>query len=387
MRGQDTTFRRRRLVPQIIVALWLPLCFAFAGANQQFLPDKYFADSKYIQSLAMVATGPSSDSFVTTAWIYRALGAFEYPPITQLVTVAFFFITAFSCAPWLEVSRFTLLEVLLFCFCGAEAAIYLAQFSKESIIVLVVLVLVVMPKTAAGDVPFVAIACIYAYTIRDYWFIVAALYVAFRFLLRLKKPVMILIFVVVALLCLAVGASVALGLSLNSFRQAVAQFNSLYANTAIQNYVPVKGPLGVAANDLCTLALLIIPLPLLRSSAPTYLAFAGLMTVLWINLFYVVYKGMRKKWFVLDVRLSRAVSMLLAMLVVQSIFEPDYGSYIKHLTPLLPLFFFVLRARRELKIATTQHAKQDSRNSQEDDHIDVTNGSRPRALHRQPGPS
>jgi hypothetical protein len=352
MGDEDTTLRGRRLVPQIIVGVWLPLCFAFASINQEFLPEKYFADSKHIEGLALVATGPSPESFVTTAWIYQTLQAFEYPMVTQLVTLALFFATAFCCASWLEVSRFGALEVVLFCFCGVEAARYLAQFSKESIVVLVVLGLVVMPRRALGDVLFLALACGYAYTIRNYWFIVAVLYLAFRLLLRLRKPSRIPIFVVVALLCLAFGTDMVLGLNLNSFREAVAQTNSLYAQTAIQHYIPVTGPLGVAANALCTLVLLVIPLPLALSSAPVYLAFAGLMTVLWINLFFVVHKGMRKSWFVPDVQLSRAVSLLLAMLIVQAIFEPDYGSYIKHLTPLLPLFFFALRVRRQNQSAT-----------------------------------
>lgn len=352
MDDDDTTLRLRRVVPQIVIGVWLPLCFAFASVNQIYLPEKYFADSEHIAGLALVATGPSPDSFITTAWVYRTLGAFEHPVITQLTTLALFFAMTFCCASWLEVSRFGVLEVVLFCFCGTEAAIYLAQFSKESIVVLVVLALVVMPRRALGDALFLALACGYAYTIRSYWFIVAGLYLAFRLLLRLRKPSWIPIFMTVALFCLAFGVHGVLGLNLDSFREAVAQTNSLYAQTVIQNYIPATGPLGNAANALCTLVLLVIPLPLVLSSAPVYLTFAGLMTVLWINLFSVVHKGMHKSWFVLDVQLSRAVSLLLAMLTVQAIFEPDYGSYVKHLTPLLPLFFFVLRARRQNKSAT-----------------------------------
>lgn len=349
MADRDTMFRLRQVLPQIVVGVWVPLCFAFASTNQSFLPEKYFADSNYIKGLVLVATGPSADSFVTTAWIYRALGAFDYPTITQMVTLALFFAVVFCCAHWLDISRFGVLEVVLFCFCGIEAAIYLAQFSKESIVVLIVLVLVVIPRGTVGDVLFLALACGYAYLIRNYWFLVAALYLAFRLLLQWRKPSRIHIFVVVALLCLAFGSDLIVGLNLNSAREVVAQTNSLYANTVIQDYIPVTGPLGGAANALCTLVLLVVPLPLLVTPEPVYLAFSGLITALWLNLFFVVYKGMRKSWFTVDVMLSRSVSLLLAILVVQAIFEPDYGSYIKHLTPFLPLFFFSLRARRHNK--------------------------------------
>jgi hypothetical protein len=199
-----------------------------------------------------------------------------------------------SLAGYLSVWR---AELVLFCFCSVEAAIYLAQFSKESIVVLIILALVAIPRGATGDVLFVALARGYACLIRNYWFLVAALYLAFRLLLHARKPSSLPIFVVIAMLCLTVGSDLIFGLNLNSAREVVAQTNSLYANTVIQDYKPVTGPLGGAANALCTLVLLVIPLPLLATSEPVYLAFSGLITVLWLNLFFVVRKGMRKSWF------------------------------------------------------------------------------------------
>ncbi len=41
-------------------------------------------------------------------------------------------------------------------------------------------------------------------------------------------------------------------------------------------------------------------------------------------------------------RPERAVALLLALVVVQAIFEPDYGSYVKHMVPVLPLFLALL---------------------------------------------
>jgi hypothetical protein len=189
-------------------------------------------------------------------------------------------------------------------------------------------------------------ACGYALMIRNYWFLIAVAYAAFRLLLRSGNPYRIPIFVVIAMVCMAFGTAVALGVNLNSFREVVSQTNSLYAQTAIQDYIPVTGPLGGASNALCTLLLLLVPIPLAVTGSPVYLAFAGVMAILWITLLTVVRRGMRNGWFVFDVRLARAVSLLLAMVTVLAVFEPDYGSYIKHLTPVLPLFFFVLRARR-----------------------------------------
>lgn len=361
--GVDGVLGLRRVAPQIAVAVWVSLCFAFAAVNRSFLPDKYFADSDHLAGLALTATGPAADSFITTAWLYRSVGGFAFPVATQLITLALFFVVVFRCAGWLEISRFGPTQLVLFAFCGAEAAIYLAQYSKESAVVLLVLALVALPTAVWADVLFLALACGYAYLIRNYWFLIAVLYVALRLLLRTRKPSRVPALLALAMLGMALGTAVALGVNLNSFREAVAESNSLYAATAIQDYIRVAGPLGGAANALCTLALLIVPVPLLLAGSPVYLVFAGLMSVLWLNLVAVVRTGMRAGWFRADTRLSRAVSVLIATVAVQAVFEPDYGSYIKHLTPLLPLFFAPLLAlRRNRSTAqTVRHAHQPGR--------------------------
>lgn len=37
---------------------------------------------------------------------------------------------------------------------------------------------------------------------------------------------------------------------------------------------------------------------------------------------------------------------ILAFTTIQSVFEPAYGSYVRHLSPLYPLFFYVLFVAR-----------------------------------------
>jgi quinol-cytochrome oxidoreductase complex cytochrome b subunit len=46
-----------------------------------------------------------------------------------------------------------------------------------------------------------------------------------------------------------------------------------------------------------------------------------------------------------SLRATRAAALLLAVVLVQAIFEPDFGSYLKHLTPLLPLFLTLVPLR------------------------------------------
>jgi uncharacterized membrane protein len=342
----ETASGPRRGTPQVVVAIWVALCLGLAGMAEQLLPEKYVQDAHHIEHLALSATGPAADSFVTTAWVYKLFGGFAIPELTALVTFVLFLVVLFRCAPWLEISRFGPVELTLFCFCAVEAAIYIAPYSKESIVVLVVLTLTLVSTKPAGDVAFLTVVCLYAGFIRQYWFIIAALYVGMRLLLRMRRPMWIVAFIVLAVLVMAVGVSVVMHMNLNSFRQMVAQYNSAYAQTAIKDYIPVNGPVGGAANALLSLILLAAPIPLIITGSPVYLVFAALMIVLWLTLFTTVRDGMRQGLFRTDVRSARASALLLATLPTLAIFEPDYGSYLKHLTPLLPLFFLSLRARR-----------------------------------------
>lgn len=335
-----------QVVRQLFVLVTVAMCVGFAVAKEDVLPDKYFSDSQHIQSLDMAATGPSPDSFMTMAWLYRLVGGFDYPMGTYLVTLALFFVVVFRCVGWDDIRRFGVLESVLFAFAGAEAAIYLAQYSKESVIVLLVLTLVLMPRQLYGDLLFVALACGYAYEVRQYWFIVAGLYLGLRFLLRARRARWLPIFLVISVVVLAFGVKLGMGVDLTSFRTGVNASNRPYADSTIHDYIPVTGPLGSAANVLLTMVLLVVPVPLILALSPSYLVFGGIISLLWLCVLRVARTGMHRGWFRADVRLSRAVSLLLAMLAVQAIFEPDYGSYIKHLTPLLPLFFVALRARR-----------------------------------------
>jgi hypothetical protein len=340
----------RGLANQFLAAIWLVGCFAFAALNETVLPDRYFADSHHIAALALTATGPDKDSFITTAWVYRILGGFDSATATSLVTLGLFFIVLFRCGPWMHIAEFGPMQTVLYCFAGLEAAIYLAQYSKESLIVVIVAVLVFTPATRSGDLLLLAVVAGYAWLIRTYWFIIAVLYVAFRILLRKPKPWRIAWFVVIALVGCAVGFTTLTGQDLDSLRRTVAQTNSLYANTAIHDYVPLGGPAGGAANAVVTLLTLVVPVPLLLAGSPVYVVFAVLMTLLWTRLLGCVAVGTREGWFAADPQLGRAVSLLMAMLTVEAIFEPDYGSYIKHLTALLPLFVPVLKVWRDRRM-------------------------------------
>lgn len=87
---------------------------------------------------------------------------------------------------------------------------------------------------------------------------------------------------------------------------------------------------------------LVAPRPLLATPGAVHVAYAGLIGV------YLA--GLRRGPLASlsgplgadrDAR-RLGLSFLLALLTVQALFEPDYGSYLRHLTPVLPLLLCIL---------------------------------------------
>jgi len=341
--------RLRRVLPQIVVVAWLPLCVGFAMVNREWLPPKYFFDGDQIEVEMGVATGPSTNSFITMAWIYRSVGLAHNATLVAAVTMLAFVALLLVCARWSDLPRLSLIEIGAFCFAAAAAAVYLAQYSKEGLILVLVGLLVLLPRHVAAELVFVAAACLYAAGVRPYWFMVVALYIALRVVLHVgRRPWMVPALLVLAMFGFAIAVAVLMGGDLDQFRSDVnqARANSDLAQTLIPTFVPGSGPLIGGLNGLVSLAILVVPVPLLLDPSPIYLGFAVVIACLWVLLVPVVRRGMVQGWFRRDVPLARAMALLIAMLTVQAVFEPDYGSYIKHLTPLLPLFLLVYARAR-----------------------------------------
>jgi hypothetical protein len=351
----DRIVRLRRVLPQVAAIVWLPACFVFGLFNREFLPEKYFYDDGTIQKHLSRSASASEDTFRTMAALYEFLGAAGHPRAVAAVTMLVFFLLLLRCASWNDLMHCSWYETAVFCLSAVAGAVYLAQYSKESLILLLVLILVWLPRHVALDMAFVGLCCAYAYFVREYWFLVAGLFLALRTTLATTRRALLLpLAMVAALFAFAYGIEIVLGVDLNSFRDQVAEWrvNSQDAQTEIRGYLPTDSPDLAAANAALTLLLLVVPVPLLLNPSLTYIAFTVAISSMWLALAATMFRYCRSGHFVRDHRSARAAALLLAMVTVQAVFEPDYGSYLKHLTPLLPLFLVVLVRRRRFSSDT-----------------------------------
>ena len=143
---------------------------------------------------------------------------------------------------------------------------------------------------------------------------------------------------ITAIVLASVVFSLAIGIytgdSGDHFRTSVNEVRLGDGSTAtlIPRYVAGEGQLVGILNNLLTMVFMVIPMPLLALMRPYYLASALLIFALWANVFL----GFRKLKVSTNTWALRAFALMVGFLVAQGVFEPDYGSALRHLAPLVP---------------------------------------------------
>ena len=375
--GRSTTVRPDETPPRI--ESWGAFCqlsllalaaVAIMAASQvrHFLPERFLLDGIYIGQTLQVPDGSldPGDPFRNIALVYRVLGLTHAPNAAAVLALTGFVVAMFAALRWEELARLTPLGLGVIAVCYALALIYLAQYSKEFVSLGIVILVLLLPRGWWAEGLIIASMLGYAAAIRPYWVIIACLYVACRVLLpRVRGLLPVLFLVLLAFISLQVAVNAVFEEPLTFQRIAVnavrADVNT-EVGSLIVDFLPPETFLQ-APNAFLVFISLVLPWPLLLGGSLTYLVMAFVLCLLWGLVGYSIVRLQREhqprrprrsrpvavsRFAPLGERAprtARAVALLLALLIVQAIFEPDYGSYVKHLTPMLPLFCTLLPLR------------------------------------------
>jgi len=324
----------------IIAALFLKLSFEkFDLLNQRFFFDQ---DTilDYITSVSSFSFG--SHSYENTAYFYKVLGLSNSLTLVILTSFAFSLYVCFKLL-FLErtLSLFSFIYIISFLLLSS---IFLQLYSKD-FFVLILLSIPIFYRGKFGYIIFFTLAFLYATYLRQYWFLILGaslmLYIFDKYVQPIKSISLLFLLGVIGLVILAFLFELSLGVGLNSFRDQVnlAREGTADAKTIILPYVPISGPLSEALNAIITWVLLIIPVPLLLAGSVRHILSAFLTL-------YLFYRFWKNTSFSLKKSNSRRnesrhlIFLMFSFTLVQSIFEPDYGSFLRHLTPVFPLFIY-----------------------------------------------
>ncbi len=348
---------------QLYVLLLAGMAVVIASRFRDTLEEKFRLDAVYIEATLRIpdASLDTDDPFRNIALLYRVLGLSDAPDVAAMVAIAVFGVAVFAAVRWSELTRLTPVGLGVITVCYVLALIYLAQYSKEFASLLLVAVVLLLPRGPWAEIALVAVMIGYAITIRPYWGIVVGLYVLGRILLpRVRGLAPVLLGVMATYGLLQVVFNTFLGEALSFSRTAVndlrAEIN-ISVGSLIVDFLPDQVALQWLNAFLVFLSLL-APWPLMLGGSSTYLVMAAVLCFLWGLLAWSILQLQRERAAgsgrrpppsvslaplrERTPRPERAVALLLALVVVQAIFEPDYGSYVKHIVPMLPLFLALL---------------------------------------------
>ncbi|GAB3252833.1 hypothetical protein [Arthrobacter pigmenti] len=326
---------------------------------RDLLPSRFLLDDAHIQGTMNSAFADSkAESFKNIAAVYSELGLAGQPALAALITLLLFSAAVFAAIRWTDLARFGFIGMAMLIISFALAVVYLGQYSKESVSLAVVLLLMLLPRGILFDVAFASVCVGYGLLLRPYWMIVAALYLLWRVALpRIRHPLWIPVLVLGTYLVLEQLFQWYFGFGIGGHRQLVNEGRSdVEVGSLIQSpFLEAEGLLAAPAAAAMLFGLL-LPMQLFVSGSLYHLASGLVITFLWVAAGAGVWHLMQRQQQTAagvrsnggDNRTSRAVragALLLAFVTVQAVFEPDFGSYLKHLTALLPLFLALLPLR------------------------------------------
>lgn len=306
----------------------------------ELLPERFSYDAGRIASIAR-QEGAGDPSFAIVGDIYRALGLAYSETLAGLIQytiaagliVAMFQRSGHRHAGIAQVSV-PILALLL-------SAVYLGHYSKDAFVLPIAYALCLASTSTAGTLTICAVMAVYAATFRTYWWLVLFTFVAALMCYKIRATARSwLLGLVVGAILVAVSIMVTQGMPADAFRSMTNESRdpSTDAATMITPYVSLPEPLGGVVSSVTTAFLLMVPLPLLRLGGMYYVLIAVSVSVLWLTMLVSVHRASP----ISSLRLRRMLALLLAFLAVQSTFEPDYGSALRHLTPLLGVIIAVI---------------------------------------------
>ncbi|NDL62330.1 hypothetical protein [Acerihabitans arboris] len=331
----------------IFVLLVFPL---FATIKQKVFPNYYFLDANTINNFIMhKSTLTKGDSYASTAAFYSALNVSKdsivFPVISALIICGFFF--------WIlkksKATRMSLLELGMFLYCMLLSIVYMTLLSKDFIVLLIIIPFISLAShKAIGLVIWSVVALFYAYFFRGYWLLILALfwtlYVMFSWI---KKPKQLFLIVLALLFVLAVLFKIGMGVDLDNYRTMVNDIRSeavdISAKSMITSYIPGGGVIIGWLNVYLVWLFMMVPIPLILSLSPFYLIISFFISMLFWKFWSATKSELITKK---NTTLKATICLIISFTAIQSIFEPDYGSYVRHLSPLYPLFFYVLFVSR-----------------------------------------
>ena len=334
-------------VRKSVLVWWsmLPVGFALVMTFPAILPVQYMFDAGIIRELIIQGNRPTGlsigDPFANTAYLYMLAGVGANPQaaafFTYLVAWASVLMGILLASNggryWLWFPAFIWHAILV---------VFTCMHTKEMHSMPALALMLLLAGTRFTWWRVIALGVViagYAGYFRMYWLLAGMLTLAFIVSRRrIRRSSLLALAMFASYLLLFVGYHVITGEFLTDVRAHLTAGRDidLFSDSLFANFF-VNGDLyDDIANALFALGRLIMPVGLIGTGKLQHLAFA-VWEALNVGVFVVLFARVWRRRET-DARTEFAAAWVLAFTLIQAIFEPDYGSFLRHQTALLPAF-------------------------------------------------
>ena len=340
----------RRVITDVALFAAIVVGVVLTLTRDAVFPARFSYDALRIQQLAQGRIDPLGDpSYGLVGKLYSLLHLQDSPMLAGLFGYGLATAVLLMVRSRMSTQETSHLELLLVMVLPFLNAAFFGTYSKDVFVLPIVLLVLNPSRRWQAELATMASMATYGAFFRSYWLIVVVVYVCFRLRLpHIRRLRSILVTSWLGLMGAGLAIWVMFGISPDHFRVIVNASRIGVEDTAtmITRFIEAPEPVGGLLNNLITQVSLLIPWRLLTIGGAYYLVLALVIMTFW----FAFYSGARR-WILSDIRgvdvvVSRSVAIVCAFQVVQSIFEPDYGSYLRHLTPMLFLILYVSWSQR-----------------------------------------
>lgn len=338
--------------PGVSAAVWFALfvaLYALSATHETSLPARFLIDQIVIfdRMKTVGAFRAFGDSFDNLAWIFNffGLGNFSISLLGFLAsTLGLFF------AIWRSgLISLKPLEFFLVVFWLINQTVYIGVPSKELIISLLVLFVFMFSSSRTVILAFVFSAVLVAIFFRSYWGItLGATLVLYFGPNGIRKPASLLFFALGLFFAVALLFAKLYGESLDFARMSANEWRDPNeVGSIIVQFIPGDGILVGVANVAITLATFIVPVRLIASGAFMQTV-GGIGVFFTFGLLFLRYR-VASSLFPVGRFEKLCFCFLVSFVSTQAIFEPDYGSFLRHLSPVSPMIMYLILRLRMLR--------------------------------------
>ncbi len=340
----------RSASPGVSAAVWFILfiaLYAVSAAHESTLPARFLLDEAEILGRMESATSFKAfgDSFDNLAWVLNFFGLQSFT-----ISLTGFLVSSFGMffAIWRsKVSLLSPFEFGVVAFWLINQTMYIGVPSKEIVISILVLLLLFFSSSRAIFPLFAVLAGLITVYFRQYWGITliatVCLYLAPR---GFRRPISLIIFALFVFMVVAFAFEKVLGQSLDFARQSANEWRDAKdVASIIVPFIQGSGIFTNVANAAITLVTFVLPLRLITSGYPMQML-GGVGLFFTFGMVFVRYRPVASLFPSVGGFERLCLCFLVSFVITQAIFEPDYGSFLRHLSPVSPLIMFLaLRLR------------------------------------------